>query len=88
MKILHLNTYFQLPDSFEGDVNDAIEELLKYRKEKKLSSFKLNEEPAKDWDDMTQPEKWNYFCEAIKDGYKHVGHASFSEFADGDWNKL
>ena len=35
MKLLHLNIYFKLPDNFEGDENDAIEEMLKYRRSEK-----------------------------------------------------
>ena len=34
MKILHLNLLYILPDDFSGDTNDAIEALLKHRREK------------------------------------------------------
>lgn len=87
MKILRLDTYFLLPDDFEGDVNDAIQALIDYRKEKKLSKFQKNEEPAKAWEDMSPIEKWNCFCQATQQGFKHVGSASCSEFIDG-WNEI
>lgn len=35
MKRLALNINFKLPDDFNGDLNDAIEELLKYRRSEK-----------------------------------------------------
>jgi len=45
MKALKLNIHFKLPDDFTGDLNDAIEEIIKYRrKEHKGHStvFKYN----------------------------------------------
>ena len=33
MKLLHLNVYFKLPDDFGGDLDDAIAEIIKYRKD-------------------------------------------------------
>lgn len=35
MKYLRLDLHYKLPDDFEGDVNDAIEHLLKYRRGEK-----------------------------------------------------
>jgi len=32
MKLLHLNVYFKLPDDFEGNLDNAIAEIIKYRK--------------------------------------------------------
>ena len=32
MKAVKLNIHFRLPDDFTGDLNDAIEEILKYRR--------------------------------------------------------
>jgi hypothetical protein len=32
MKAVKLNIHFKLPDTFKGDLNDAIEEILKYRR--------------------------------------------------------
>lgn len=32
MKAFKLNMHFKLPDDFKGDLNDAIEEMLKYRR--------------------------------------------------------
>lgn len=37
MKSLKLNMHFKLPDNFTGDLNDALEELLKYRRNQNKS---------------------------------------------------
>ena len=35
-KLLYFNGYFLLPADFEGDLNDALRELIKYREESNL----------------------------------------------------
>lgn len=47
MKYVHLNVYFKLPEGFEGDLNDAIEELLKYRRGEKNHNYNFKYNPAK-----------------------------------------
>lgn len=49
MKAVKLNIHFRLPDDFTGDLNDAIEEILKYRRnENKNHSSVFNPDPEKD----------------------------------------
>jgi hypothetical protein len=40
MKILAIHGYFKLPDDFEGGFNEAIEEIVKYRRNKQLPNYK------------------------------------------------
>lgn len=42
MKLLYVNHLFKLPDDFTGDYLDALEELVKYRKEQKGKEVYLN----------------------------------------------
>lgn len=35
MKLLKLDICFRLPDDFDGDLNDALEEMVKYRRREK-----------------------------------------------------
>jgi len=43
MKVLMATIFFQLPDDFEGDdLNEALEEFIKYRRENNLSSLKIS----------------------------------------------
>lgn len=56
MKYLQMNIYFKLPDGFEGGENDAIEELLKYRRSEKNHKTDFEFDPSKtiyeNWWDM------------------------------------
>lgn len=94
MKVLHIDTYFLLPDDFDGDSNDAIRELLKYRESKKLSDFnyvsKDNKKFNTPWAELSDDEKWNRFYDLLIDGYKHVGAILFSEYdpKTKKWTKL
>lgn len=47
MKRLSLNINFKLPDDLSGDLNDAIEELLKYRRSEKNHDKDFNPDIAK-----------------------------------------
>jgi len=90
MKVLHLNSYFLLPDDFDGDVNDAIQCLLEYRKNRNLTEFKNDNSSDKPWEELSQNEKWERFCEATQKGLRHTGSACFSEFDDNtkEWRSL
>jgi len=40
MKVLRLDMAFKLPDDFSGDFNDALMEIVKYRKSRDLTTLK------------------------------------------------
>ena len=49
MKMLQTNILFQLPDDFEGDdLNEALEEFIKYRRNKNSNSLKEAHETTSD----------------------------------------
>lgn len=56
MKRLSLNINFKLPTDFNGDLNDAIEELLKYRRSEKNHDddfqHDINKNVYENWWDM------------------------------------
>lgn len=45
MKMLYLNGYFLLPDDFEGSLNDALLEIVEYRKTNKYMPHPSNKNP-------------------------------------------
>lgn len=88
MKVLRLNTYFLLPDDFAGDVNDALSELIKYRKAKGLTAmaptgFHLEDHPECTTED--EEKLWADFYAGIAEGYRHVGGMTLAEYLDGKW---
>lgn len=47
MKYLNLDVHYRLPDDFEGDLNDAIEHMLKYRRSEKNHQHDFKYDPLK-----------------------------------------
>jgi len=78
MKVLSLDLHFLLPDDFDGDFDDALMEIIKYRKSLPNSS-KLP--PLSDLPDSS----WGSFLIAIKQGYKIHGGGFLGEWKDGKW---
>lgn len=93
MKIAHINIFFELPDEFEGDYNDILMEIIKYRKDNKLPPY-----PEEVVDKPTETEAkaiydsskflWNRFLNALEHDYKICGAVSLSELKDGKWTHL
>ena len=95
MKVLRMYTNFLLPDDFDGNLNDALEELIKYRKSKGLTN--LTEDPDQEYSeeenellnsvfDIT----WHHFWLNVKDGlHRFHGHLSVGELLpDNTWRKI
>lgn len=62
MKMLSLNIYYKLPDNFDGDMNDAIEHMLKYRRSEKNHTDNFKHDPVQDiyanwWDMIHQTDR-------------------------------
>ena len=74
-KMLHLNVYFKLPADFKGDINDAIEAMLKYRRGVKNheKNFTIDSEKSlyENWWDMISS------TDRVL-----LGQVSFSEYTD------
>lgn len=55
-KMVHLDLYFKLPKDFKGDLNDAIQAMLDYRRRDKDHNKDFKQDPGKDhysnWWDM------------------------------------
>lgn len=71
--------YFLLPDDFDGDLNDALLELVKYRKEKGFSSPSVNEKPSRGWD---------RFVDAVENGFRLDGGLAFVERNNNEWVEI
>jgi hypothetical protein len=81
MKCLHLNIYFKLPDDFNGDLNNAIEELLEYRKKPKPKSEFIGDRS------LTNYENWWKMINETES--KLFGEFSVSELDEsGNWTYI
>lgn len=76
MKVLSMNIHFLLPDNFNGNLNDALEEIIKYRKSKNLTKYKAIE---LDRDDKIS--RWQTFLSVIQEGFRLYGGIFV-----GEWN--
>ncbi len=94
MKAVRLNVLFKLPDDFSGGLNEAIEEIIKYRKNRKLTI------PTDDSESLTSKEVstldkannviWNRFLtKCMDDKYKLTGEVNLVERQDGaEWTRM
>lgn len=86
LKFLRMDSYFKLPDDFEGNASDAIGELLKYRESKNLKEFgRVGSKMPQPWSEMSDADKWNAFVNGMSEGYQHVGKVGLIELTDGEW---
>ncbi len=85
-KVLRLNLYVLLPDDFEGDLNDALGELLRYRKtlaqDKPLTVISETTHPDRDKD------MWADFLASVENGYCLHGHAGLTLLHNNEWEQL
>ena len=80
MKVLSLDQmYFLLPDDFNGNFNDALRELIRYRES--LPNPKPFP-PIVTLNNVERKSDWQLFLDAIKDGYKLYGSCFV-----GEWDK-
>lgn len=88
MKVLALNGYFLLPDSFKGSYEDAIREYLKYRKACGYGPNPRKKNVMKGTDKLTQNQLWARFLKITKKGKRFCGTMNVAEFKAGKWVKL
>lgn len=83
-KLLYLDLFFELPENFEGDLTDAIQALVDYRRnEEKQHTC----EPV----DLTQTgDEWLDFLNARLHGFRIVGQAGMAKYNEEleDWEDI
>ena len=88
MKVLHLNIFFKLPEDFDGDLDNAIAEILKYRKalrekheglEEPLESEANKKIPMTCTMEAYMEAMWADFLNAVGRGKKLVGEILLTE---------
>jgi hypothetical protein len=99
MPVLYINTWFRLPDGFKGDLNDALLELVKYRRAQaknplpgSRSGTQAKGEKARKTTRAQQAAYelgWKNFLLGVCQGFRHVGVASVNTITfDGpEWRK-
>jgi hypothetical protein len=74
-KVLHLNCYFKLPEDFNGDLNDALQALIDYRKSDKNheDTFEADEQSSlyENWWNMIHTTDRPFFAEASISEYNN-----------------
>ena len=86
MKILSMNFVFELPEDFDGTINDALLELVKYRinhGDKDISLPDLSTEAP-----PVSEKLWKDFLAVQEAGYKFRGHCGISQLKDGAWENV
>jgi hypothetical protein len=76
MKVLSMNIHFLLPDDFDGNLNGALLEIIKYRRSRQSPDY-----PSKNiltYDD--KKDLWNGFLKAKDEGFKLYGGAFLGEW--------
>jgi hypothetical protein len=86
MKVLSMNFYFLLPDDFDGNLNGALLEIVKYRRHQKSPDYPLK-------NNMTDEDKKNLFNDFLKaqsEGFKLYGGAFLGEWDEKSltWKRL
>jgi hypothetical protein len=84
-KVMSMNIYFVLPDNFSGTYEDAILEYLKYRREKQLGPNYKSWGPQKDQD---QSMNWQYFINAVKEGFRCSGGVAICQWDGKEWKSI
>lgn len=82
MKVLQMNIYFELPEDFKGDYNDAILEYVKYRQDNNKPKIP---EVNTTLNFTNNDEHWDLFLKIIKEGKKCVGTFFVGELIDNEW---
>ena len=90
MKVLGISGYFLLPEDFNGDYTDALQEYVNYRKERAelRKQGKLDESIEIEMLDHSK-DLWEDFLDNINSSdRKFTGEVSVSEFKDDEWNNF
>lgn len=85
MKVLGLNTYFLLPNNFDGKLSDALRLMADYYDEVGKNNPKRIVEPT---EHVNKSYIWNDFLKIIKDDCAMTGTVCLSEYVDGKWIQL
>ena len=83
-----MSGYFKLSDDFDGDVNDALMELIEYRKSKGITG--IGTIVDSDIDSGPRIELWNGFLEHLKKGDRYFTGLSLADLNEetGIWTDL
>lgn len=81
MKQLYLNVNFKLPEDFSGDLNDAIEELLKYRRKDKPNEDEYSP-------DCTLSNYENWWRKVTTTNGRLFGEVSLVELKGNKWEDI
>ena len=85
-KVFSFNGYFALPDGFESDdINEILEEIIKYRKSKNYSKIILDQ-PMKDTG--IQDSLWKGFNFILENTDKKLSWAAFIHQYNLETNKM
>lgn len=94
MKVLMLDICFKLPDNWNGDLNDALKELIKYREENNCSPMCTDVEGLKAelfnlerTHDEYRTWMWRGFLDTLRKGKKVFGNIFFGEVDSEDYKK-
>lgn len=83
MKVASINVHFRLPDGFEGGLNEALEEIIKYRRGLNLSDITPGEvTKLSEMEEHAANANWKKFLKGLEDGYKLIGSVNVSETTD------
>lgn len=87
MKILKLNVYFKLPNDFEGGLNDALREYIKYREDKNLGLTPYVEDSVRHLNDDNH---WQLFCNGVEKEKYVCGEYCISKWneKEKEWEEL
>ena len=80
MKVLRLNINFKLPDDFDGNLNEAIGEIIKYRESKGLKGMPDQIDEDRSTDPVSM---WNDFLRDVDEGYCCSGLFALGETKEG-----
>jgi len=83
-KMLHLDIYFKLPADFKGDLNDAIQAMLDYRRGEKNHNKDFKADPEKSHYDNW----WDMVHETDRVLFGGVKLAEISEDETKPWKNL
>ena len=83
MKVASINVNFRLPDGFEGGLNEALEEIVKYRRGLGLVDVAPGT-PSRlsEMEEHAANANWKKFLKGLEDGYKLIGSVNVSETKD------
>ncbi len=87
MKIARLNFYFKLPEDFNGNINDALEEVIKYREKHGKGAMAESTPMAQEIENSKVLSKKGYdelmfekFVRLVEEGYLIHGEVNICDY--------